>query len=104
MPQCLDAKWEKEGMIAGLYSVGKEKTIVEIEDCKLQDQTANEILNWVKPHIPVLQDKVNNRKPNLGSHNFRPSGSVSCILGPHFSKLPDYAKWGRSCHNQTVNV
>ena len=67
MSHGLDAKWEKGGMVAGLYSVGKEKTIVEIEDCKLQDQTANEILNWVKPHIPVLQDKVYNRKPRLGS-------------------------------------
>lgn len=45
-------------MNAGLYGGGKELEIVEIDDCLLQDETANRILAITKRELPKIQAKV----------------------------------------------
>lgn len=45
-------------LLAGLHREEDFEGIVEIEDCVLQDETANKILLLVKEHITDLQSKV----------------------------------------------
>lgn len=42
----------------GLHREEDFEGIVEIEDCMLQDETANEILALIKGHVADLQSKV----------------------------------------------
>ena len=42
----------------GLYSFGSEKVIVDIQDCQLQDKTANAIFLAAKAAIPGIQQRV----------------------------------------------
>lgn len=45
-------------LLAGLHREEDSEGIVEIEDCVLQDETANKILLLVKEQITDLQSKV----------------------------------------------
>ena len=43
---------------AGLHREEDFESIVEIEECVLQDETANKILSLIKEHIAGLQSQV----------------------------------------------